>query len=59
MTPEEASRGLRVWWLVYRELIVYVNIKINTCRWRRIMSVVPFTRVMVIVMIVMRLVTTG
>ena len=25
MTPEEASRGLRVWWLVYRESMnVYV-----------------------------------
>ncbi|OJW58467.1 MAG: hypothetical protein BGO55_24580 [Sphingobacteriales bacterium 50-39] len=61
MTPEKAFRGLRVWWLVYRASIVNVNInvKINTCRWRRIMPVVPITRVMVVVMIVMRLVTAG
>jgi len=59
MTPEEASRGLRVWWLVYRVSIVNVNVKINTCRRRRIMPAIPFPRVMVVVMIVVRLITAG
>jgi len=61
MTPERFFRGLRVWWLVYRELIVNVNVnvKINTCRRRRIMPVIPITRMVVVVMIVMRLITAG
>ena len=59
MTPEEASRGLRVWWLVYRVSIVNVNVKINSCWWWLVMPAIPFTRVMVVVMIVMCLVTAG
>jgi hypothetical protein len=59
MTPEEYSRGLRVWWLVYRVSIVNVYVPINTCGLRLMMSAIPVSRVMMIVMIVMRLVTAG